>query len=81
MKNCIFCQIANHKINAKIHYEDNEVMVIEDINPKATIHLLVIPKKHIESLIKAKEKDQKLLGKLLLTAKKIAQKEKFAKNG
>jgi histidine triad (HIT) family protein len=81
MKDCIFCKIINKEIPAKIHFEDKEVIVIEDVNPKVPIHLLVISKKHLKSLNETNVKDQKLLGKLLLTAAKIAKKEKFAQNG
>lgn len=81
MKKCIFCQIIKKEIPAKIHHEDKDAIVIEDANPKAPIHLLIIPKIHLKSLNEAKIKDQKLLGKLLLIAAKIAKKEKFTANG
>ncbi|MDD3773817.1 MAG: histidine triad nucleotide-binding protein [Patescibacteria group bacterium] len=81
MKNCIFCKIIKKEIPAKIHYEDKDIIVIKDANPKAPIHLLIIPKIHFKSLNEIKSKNQKLLGKLLLTAQKISRKEKFDQNG
>lgn len=70
---CIFCNIANKTEKANIEYEDNDFIVIKDIHPKAPVHLLIIPKKHIESVKEAKEEDKELLGSLILLAKKIAE--------
>jgi len=81
MKECIFCQIIDHKIPAKIRYEDEEIIAFDDIKPKAPIHILIVPKDHIESLTQARESDLKILGKLMLTAKKIAQKLKILNQG
>ena len=47
---CIFCQVAAHEKTAKILYEDEHCIVFQDIHPKAPVHLLVIPRKHITSL-------------------------------
>ncbi len=70
---CIFCKIARGEIPANKVYEDEEFVAFKDINPQAPIHVLIIPKKHIESLSEAKEEDRELLGKLLWVAKKVAQ--------
>lgn len=48
MENCIFCQIANKDIQKEFTYEDEHVMVFPDIHPQKPIHLLIIPKKHVE---------------------------------
>jgi len=61
MDDCIFCKIINREIPSDIVYEDEEVLAFKDINPQMPIHILVIPKKHIESLIKLKEKDEALV--------------------
>ncbi len=61
---CLFCKIADKKIPAKIVYEDDSVFAIEDINPKAPVHLLVIPKKHIESLATIHQEDETIIGQL-----------------
>ena len=50
MNDCIFCKIINKEIPSKVVYEDEEVLAFNDIAPAAPIHILVIPKKHIESL-------------------------------
>tara|TARA_X000001036_G_C20382900_1_gene685355 strand:- start:282 stop:632 length:351 start_codon:yes stop_codon:yes gene_type:complete len=56
-KNCIFCKIIRHDIHADIVYEDNDFFCIKDINPKAPVHLLIIPKKHIATLNDIDEDD------------------------
>jgi histidine triad (HIT) family protein len=69
---CIFCDIANKKQEANIVYEDTKCLAFHDIHPKASVHILVIPKKHIESVNDAKQEDAPLLGELLLAIKEIA---------
>lgn len=74
MEDCIFCKIVRRELPAKIEYEDDDLIVFQNIHPIAPIHLLIIPKKHIASLSGVAEKDQILLGKILFTAKKMAEK-------
>lgn len=78
---CIFCKIANKEIPSTIVYEDEDVMAFNDLNPEAPVHILVIPKKHIESLNAASEEDQRLLGKIMLTIAKIAAEQGIAETG
>ena len=70
---CVFCKIAKKEVPADIVYEDEEFAVFPDIRPKAALHLLLIPKKHIPTLQEAEERDIELMGKLLLTAQKVAR--------
>lgn len=70
---CLFCKIIKKELPAEIVYEDKDVIVFKDINPKAPIHFLILPKKHIDSLIHLKNKDIYLAGKLILVSKKIAK--------
>ena len=72
---CLFCKIANKEIPAKIAHEDEDLVAFHDINPVAATHVLIIPKRHLVSLADATEADQALLGKMLLTAKRIAEQE------
>ncbi len=69
MDNCIFCKILNKEIPSKFVYEDDFCFAINDINPKAKKHILVIPKVHIESL--AQVEDMDLIKKLFEAIKKI----------
>jgi len=69
----IFERIAAREIPAKIIYEDAEMIAFHDVNPQAPVHVLVVPKRAIPRLAEATETDQALLGKLLLTAAKLAR--------
>jgi len=73
MEDCIFCKIAKNEVPTKLIYEDEEVVAFNDINPKAPVHILIIPKKHIDSVKDLKPEDKELAGHLILTAKKIAE--------
>lgn len=81
MKRCIFCKIINREIPTKFLYEDDLVVAFRDINPIAPVHVLVIPKKHIESVADATRADEQLMGRLVLTAKKIAEDLKVSRDG
>ena len=74
---CIFCKIINGEIPSAKVYENENIFAFDDINPKAKIHILVIPKKHIESLKYLEESDKELAGELLLAAKNIAKDKKM----
>ncbi len=78
---CVFCRIAEKKMNAPIVYEDDIAVAFRDINPQAPVHILVIPKKHIKTLGDTVPKDAQLLGHLLLVAKKLAEDEALPRNG
>lgn len=81
MTDCLFCKIINKKAPASIIYEDNNIIVIKDIEPKAPLHLLIIPKKHIPSINHLEPEDKTLVGELFLTAKKIAKDQGVAETG
>ena len=74
MSDCIFCKIIKTEIPADIFYEDQNLIVLKDIKPKAPIHYLIIPKQHIESVNHLKEENKDLIGVMFLTAQKIADK-------
>ena len=61
MEDCIFCKIINREIPSEIVYEDEAVIAFKDINPQAPIHILVIPKKHVKSLLELEEEDRELI--------------------
>lgn len=71
---CIFCQILAHRLPADILYEDEDLAVIQDINPAAPIHVLIVPKKHIDSLNSIDAESVEIFTKMVLMAKKIAEK-------
>jgi len=75
---CIFCKIINKEKPSDFVYENDKLIVIKDINPKAPIHLLIIPKKHIHSVNHFEESDKELIGEMILCAKKIAKEKNLA---
>lgn len=81
MDNCIFCQIVEGKIPSEKVYEDEDLLAFRDINPVAPVHVLIIPKKHISSLLELTEEDQLLAGKILYGAQKIARQLGLAEKG
>lgn len=81
MINCTFCKIINGEIPTEFLYQDEEVVAFRDINPKAPVHILIVPKKHIEKLQDVSDNEKDLLGQILLIAQKMAEREKIAKSG
>ncbi|MDI6641489.1 MAG: histidine triad nucleotide-binding protein [Elusimicrobiota bacterium] len=81
MSNCIFCQIVQKKIKSNIVYEDKEIVAFRDINPQAPVHILIVPKKHIEKVLDMSSEDELLIGKIYTTLKQIAKSESTAETG
>ncbi len=73
MSQCIFCKIVAGEIPATKIYEDDDVIAFNDIRPVAPVHFMIVPKKHIESLLLAEAEDQALLGKIMLLVPKLAR--------
>jgi histidine triad (HIT) family protein len=78
---CIFCKIAAGEIPTAKVYEDEICIAFNDLSPQAPTHILIIPRKHVDSLDKAKGNDKDALGHLLLGAANIARACGFAENG
>jgi histidine triad (HIT) family protein len=83
MKDCIFCKIIAKKIPAEILYEDDLVLAFPNVHPIAPVHVLVIPKKHIESVndLEMNEENEKVAGRLILVARKIAEEKGIDEKG
>ncbi|MFC3908899.1 histidine triad nucleotide-binding protein [Legionella dresdenensis] len=79
--NCLFCKIIHKEISANVVFEDSEIIAFRDIKPQAPAHLLIIPKKHIATINDADSNDEQLLGRLILTAKKLAKSEMLSEKG
>jgi len=75
--NCLFCKIVQGEIPANVVFEDAEIMAFRDVNPQAPTHMLVIPKVHISTINDTDTKDELLLGRMVLAAKKLAASEGF----
>jgi histidine triad (HIT) family protein len=81
MSDCIFCKIINGEIPSKKIYEDDEMLAFHDITPMAPVHFLLIPKKHIKSLLHLEAQDVALAGRLLGKARDLAKELGCAENG
>jgi histidine triad (HIT) family protein len=74
MDDCVFCNIVNRTIDSQILFENERLIVIKDILPKAPVHLLVIPKKHILSVTHLESADSGLAGEMIVLAKEMGVK-------
>ena len=82
MADCIFCKIAQKEIPSKLVYEDDTVVAFRDLEPQAPQHVLVIPKKHVESLLALEEEDKALVSHILVDViPQLAQKLGIAEKG
>jgi len=79
--NCIFCRIIEKKIPAKIVHEDDYSIAFEDLNPQAPVHILIVPKKHMEDIHGIVVADREIVGHLFFVAKTIAARNGLDKNG
>ncbi len=81
MAKTLFSKIIAGEIPAKIVYQDDELIAIQDINPQAPVHILLIPVKPLPSIAQAEAEDQALLGRLMLAAKQVAEQTGLAASG
>lgn len=81
MSDCLFCRIARHEIPAEAVYEDERLIVIEDMNPQAPLHVLVIPKTHIASLNDLTPEHDALIGEMTRRAAAVAHERGVADRG
>lgn len=78
---CLFCRIVARQTPADIEYEDDAVLVFKDIYPKAPVHLLIVPKRHIASLATLEPGDADLVGRCVLTARLLGERTGYAERG
>lgn len=78
---CVFCKIANKEIPSEIVSEDESFIAFKDVNPKAPIHLLIIPKAHIGPISALEAKDKEIISGLIFKAKETAEKMGVSENG
>ena len=81
MKDCLFCKIANKEIESDIVFEDDKVLVFKDISPAAPVHLLVIPKKHISSIMEIDNMESPGIEGMMKTIVSTASDLGLEKNG
>jgi histidine triad (HIT) family protein len=81
MKECIFCQIADGKGGTQVVYQDDRVIGFKDIRPRAPVHLLLIPRKHIATLLELQTDDEQLVGHVFCVASSLAREQGIAEKG
>jgi len=81
VEECLFCRIASGEIRSDVIYQDDEFFAFRDINPQAPTHVLIIPRTHINSLGEISDQQENLMGRMVIIAKKLAEKEGIAKSG
>ncbi len=81
MDDCIFCKIINGEVPTKIEFEDDNFIAFNDINPKAKLHILIIPKKHFDSISILRSDDFLMMGELFKVAQRIAAKKAIIDSG
>jgi histidine triad (HIT) family protein len=80
-QDCTFCRIAAGATPADVVYEDDHVMAFKDIYPKAPVHLLIIPKRHVESLATLEPGDADVVGRCVLLARRLGEQTGYAERG
>ncbi|HNZ83881.1 MAG TPA: histidine triad nucleotide-binding protein [Candidatus Pacearchaeota archaeon] len=80
-KDCIFCRIINKEIPAQIVFETQDLVAFKDINPKAKIHILIVPKEHILNVEEIGLEEKELLCKMIFAAKEIAKNYEESRSG
>lgn len=83
MSECLFCRISNRldESEAKFHFKDDQVTAFDDINPQAPIHILIVPKRHISTIVDIVESDMQLLGRMIIVASELAASHGLKENG
>jgi histidine triad (HIT) family protein len=80
-QNCLFCRIVAGEVPAEVIYQDERSLVFRDINPQAPVHVLIIPRDHMESLDEASQRDEATLGHLLRVAARVANEQGLSESG
>lgn len=81
LMDCVFCKIIKKEIPAKVVYEDDQVIAFHDANPQAPIHLLIVPKEHIASILDIDEENSEVLKDIFRVAQNIAKENNIDKKG
>jgi histidine triad (HIT) family protein len=80
-EDCIFCRIAKKELAASIICEDGDILAFDDVRPKAPVHVVVIPKKHIEKVSDLSDADSGLAAGMILAANRAAKKKGISQSG
>ena len=78
---CVFCKIVRRELSSRVVFENNKIIAFEDSNPQGPVHLLIIPKNHIEKISDLTDDNACLIGELILTAKMLACRQGISDTG
>ena len=81
MQDCIFCKVLNGEIPSKEVYSDVEFYAFSDVNPQGPVHMLIVPRKHVERVVQFADEDAALIGRMILAANRIAESEGIVDEG
>lgn len=81
MPDCIFCQIIENKSPADIVYQSDKVIAFRNINPAAPVHILIVPKRHVPTVVKLEDQDKDAIAEMLLAVREIAAQEGVDESG
>ncbi len=81
MSDCLFCKVISKEVPSEIVYEDDKIIAFKDIQPQAPVHVLIVPKEHISTLMDLTEDSAELMGYLHLKVKEIAEEVGVADSG
>ena len=81
MSDCLFCGIVDGKIKANLVYQDDTIVAFKDIAPRAPVHILIIPRKHLVSVSGIAETDRALIGQIFQVAARLAREQGVADSG
>lgn len=78
---CLFCRIARRETPADVEYEDEQVVAFKDLYPKAPVHLLIVPRRHIESIARLEPADTEVMGRCIQVARLLGEQTGYAERG
>jgi histidine triad (HIT) family protein len=81
MADCLFCGIAEGRIKGNIVYQDDSVVAFKDIRPQAPVHVLIVPRKHVATILDLEKSDGAVTGQILSVAAKLAREQGIAESG
>lgn len=81
MSDCLFCGIIKGEIKGEFVYQDDSLVAFKDINPKAPVHLLIVPRKHVATLLDVEPGDRELIGDIFQAASRLAKEHGIDKDG
>jgi histidine triad (HIT) family protein len=81
MSDCLFCGIIEGKIKGDVVYRDDSIVAFKDVNPKAPVHILIVPIKHIATVRDLQQEDRQLVGDIFAVANRLAEQQGIAQDG